>query len=164
MISVEEAAAQIKLGLRRAVLIYHYFAKTLIEELGKEKGTELIKKAIEAYGSHVGSEAREKARKKNLDLKPENFESDLPKYVWEIEEVVIDGEKRSRVHFCPLAAEWISLGDVETARLYCFVDQAKMKAFNPQYEYLHLKNVLDGDPYCELVVRPVHKTEGPSRD
>ena len=112
----------------------------------------------------MGCEAHRKAREKNLDLKPDNFESDLPEYVWKTEEVEIDGEKRSRVLFCPLAAEWISLGDAETARLYCFVDQAKMTAFNPRYEYLHLKNVLDGDPYCELVVREVDERENPPKD
>ena len=58
----------------------------------------------------------------------------------------------------------IALGDTETARLYCFVDQAKMKAFNPDYEYIHLKNILDGDPVCELVIRPVEKPENFSHD
>lgn len=164
MITTDEAADQIKLALRRAALIYHYFARTLVEELGEERGEELIKKTIESYGSHVGCEAHRKAQEKKLDLKPENFESDLPKYVWKIEEIVTDGEKRDRVHFCPLAAEWISLGDTQTARLYCFVDQAKMKAFNPQYEYIHLKNILDGDPFCELVIRPVDKTKSPRQD
>jgi hypothetical protein len=158
MITTDEAAEQIKLALRRAALIYHHFARTLIEEFGEERGQELIKKAIEAYGAQVGGDARQKARSKNLDLKPENFESDLPKYVWQTDEVEVDGEKRSRVHFCPLAAEWLPLGDSKMSRLYCFVDQAKMKAFNPQYEYIHLKNVLDGDDFCELVIRPVGKT------
>jgi len=158
-ITTAEAAAQIKLGLRRAALIYHHFARTLVDELGEKRGRELIKKAVESYGSHVGCEARQKAEDKKLDLKPENFESDLPKYVWQTEEIEIDGEKRSRVYFCPLAAEWMALGDIKTARLYCFVDQAKMTAFNPQYEYVHLKNLLDGDPFCELVIRPVGSVE-----
>lgn len=162
-ISTDEAAAQIKLALRRAALIYHHFARTLVEELGEERGRQLIKKAVESYGSQVGCDARKKARAKNLDLKPENFESDLPKYVWQTEEVEVDGEKRARVHFCPLAAEWIALGDTKTARLYCFVDQAKMRAFNPQYEYIHLKNLLDGDPLCELVIRPVDPVKNSPR-
>ena len=38
-------------------------------------------------------------------------------------------------------------------RLYCFVDQAKQEAYNPDYEFLHLKNVLDGDPYCVFALR-----------
>ena len=164
MITTEEAADEIRLALRRAALIYHHFARTLVEELGEERGRELIKKSIESYGSQVGCEARRKALSRKLDLKPENFESDLPKYVWQTEEVVVDGERRSRVHFCPLAAEWLSQGDAKTARLYCFVDQAKMTAFNPDYEYVHLKNLLDGDPYCELVIRSVDQERDSSRD
>lgn len=38
-------------------------------------------------------------------------------------------------------------------RIYCFVDQAKYEAYNPGLECVHVKNVLDGDPYCELAVR-----------
>lgn len=164
MLTKDDAVQQIRLALRRAALIYHYFAKTLVEELGDEQGRELIKKAIESYGSHVGREAHRKAKGKELELTPENFESDLPKYVWETDQVMVEGEKRSHVHFCPLAAEWLSLGDAKTARLYCFVDQAKMKAFNPRYKYVHLKNILDGDPFCELAVRPVDKDEISTKD
>lgn len=157
MISRKEALRQINQGVRRAALIYHFFAKTLVEELGEQKGTELIRKAINAYGSHIGKMAQEKSLAGGRPLTPENFESDLPDLAWQGEQVTVDGEKRRRVHHCPLAEVWIELGEKKRARLYCLVDQAKMKEFNPEYEYLHIKNILDGDPYCELVVRPVSK-------
>lgn len=153
----KEALHQIQCALRRTALLYHYFSETLINELGEEKGTELIHKAVEAYGTHIGQEAQRKAREKSQALIPENFESDLPELAWKTEAVVVDGEERMRVHHCPLAAEWLTWGQPEKARLYCFVDQAKMKAYNPDYEYIHIKNILDGDPYCELAVRPVKK-------
>ena len=157
MITRKEALRQINLAVRRAALLYHYFASTLVEELGEERGTELIKKVIEAYGNHIGHTAQEKPLAEGRPLTPENFESDLPALAWEGEDVWVDGEKRRRVYLCPLAKEWLDLGEQKRARLYCFVDQAKMKGFNPEYEYVHVKNVLDGDPYCELVVRPVSK-------
>jgi len=157
MIPVGDALKQINLGLRRAAMIYHHFAETLVDELGEGKGKELIRKAIDAYGDRVGREAKKKAQKKGLLLTPDNFESDLPFLAWEAEEVVIEGEKRVRVHRCPLAVEWLKWSDPKKARLYCYVDQAKMRGFNPEYEYVHLKNVLDGDAYCELAVRPVKK-------
>jgi hypothetical protein len=78
---------------------------------------------------------------------------------WEGEQVTVDGEERYRIYTCPLAKEWLEWGEQKTARLYCLVDQAKMKGFNPEYEYFHTKNILDGDPYCELVVRPVSKND-----
>lgn len=164
MISKKDALNQISLALRRTALIYHHFAETLVEELGEEKGKELIRKAIYAYGDRIGKEARKKAQKKGLHLTPENFENDLPELAWKEEMVVVEGEERVRVHHCPLAAEWLEWGDPNKGRLYCFVDQAKMHGFNPDYEYVHIKNVLDGDPYCELAVRPVKKEVAEEND
>lgn len=157
LIPKEEALRQIGLGLRRTALLYHYFARTLADELGEERGKALIRKAIDAYGTHIGKDARRKADEKGLSLTPENFENDLPMLAWKTERVVVEGEERMRVHHCPLAKEWLALGEGKRARPYCYVDQAKMQAFNPNYEYIHVKNILDGDPYCELVVRPVKK-------
>lgn len=157
MIPEKEALRQLNLALRRAALIYHHFAETLVDELGEEKGMQLIRKTVDAYGDHVGREAKKKAQKKGLHLTPENFQDDLPLLAWHGEEVEVDGEKRVRVHHCPLAAEWLEWGDAKKARIYCYVDQAKMRGFNPGYEYVHIKNILDGDPFCELAVRPVKK-------
>jgi hypothetical protein len=157
MIEKEEALRQINLALRRTTMLYHAFGATLIKELGRARGIELIKKAIEAYGTDVGLAAQETAKQKGLKLTPGNFESDLPVLAWKADEVIVDGEKRKRVHFCPVAKDLLKTQDTEVARLYCRVDQAKMQAFNPDYEFLHLKNLMDGDPFCELVIRPVEK-------
>ena len=151
-----EALEQINLALRRAALLYHYFADTLIREFGEDEGRRLILKAIGAYGAHIGQAAGERAHKKGLDAIPENFQDDLPMMAWDAEEVVVDNEKRTRIHHCPLAKVWRELGNPKHARLYCFVDQAKISAFNQGYTYVHHKNVLDGDPHCELAVRPKH--------
>jgi nitroreductase len=154
MMPEKEAVEQIRRALRRMALIYHSFASILIEELGRNRGEEIIKKAVETYGTRIGQEARKEAQEKGWEPTPDKFKSDLPDLAWESEEVEIDGEKRTRVYHCPLAAEWLEWGDSKLARLYCFVDQAKMQGYNPDYEYIHLKNLLDGDPYCELMVRP----------
>lgn len=61
--------------LRRASLIYHFFYETIIDELGEEKGTEMIRKAVDAYGTHMGLAARRKADEKGLARTPENFEN-----------------------------------------------------------------------------------------
>ena len=107
-ISKEEALVQVRLALRRAALIYHYFAKTLIDELGEDRGRELILKAVNAYGEHIGKASRRRAQEKGLALSPQNYQEDLPKMAWEAEPVTVDGEDRTRVHHCPLAAEWLA--------------------------------------------------------
>jgi nitroreductase len=152
-ISKRKELDNVNRALRRGALIYHYFCRTLVEELGEEKGKELIRKAVDAYGERIGQDAKNKAEERGLALVPDNFQSDLPDEAWKTEEVIVDGEERMRIHYCPLASEWLEWGDPEIARLYCYVDQAKMKGFNPAFEYIHVKNLLDGDPYCELVIR-----------
>ena len=90
---------------------------------------------------------------KGQNLSAENYKEDLPSLGWEIDHVVVEGEPRSRVHFCPLADVWREADAVKIGRLYCYVDQAKFKAYNPNLECVHEKNILEGDPYCELAVR-----------
>ncbi len=70
MVLKTEALQQINLGLRRASLIYHFFCETIIDELGEEKGTEMIRKAVDVYGTHMGLAARRKADEKGLARPP----------------------------------------------------------------------------------------------
>ena len=158
MISKEEAFSQLKAMITRTALIHYAFTKTILDELGKEKGKELTQKAIRLYGEMVGKKARESALAKGLPTLAENFQNDLPTLGWaDREKVVVEGEKRARVHTCYLAEAWKELGVPEIGRLYCFVDQAKYEAYNPELECVHTRNVLDGDPYCELAVRTKKK-------
>jgi predicted hydrocarbon binding protein len=155
MITKEEAFQQVKSMITRAALIHWAFAKTLIDELGEKKGKALSKKAIGLYGKEVGRRVKERTLARSLPLTRENFQDDLPDLGWaEREKVEVEGEKRSRVYTCHLARVWKELGVPELGRLYCFVDQAKYQAFNPKLQCVHVKNVLDGDPYCELAIRP----------
>jgi predicted ArsR family transcriptional regulator len=149
----DQAFREVVSIIRRAALIHYHYAKTVIDELGKEKGEKLVLKAIRAYGAAVGSKVREQALAKGLDLALENYQEDLPSLGWEIEPVLVDGEPRARVRECHLAKVWQEQGEPAIGRLYCHMDQAKFTAYNPDLECVHEKNVLDGDPYCELAVR-----------
>jgi hypothetical protein len=150
----KEATQQLKNMISRTALLHYAFTQTLIEELGKKKGEAIALKAIKRYGGFVGQKARKKAEESRLPLTRENFQDDLPSLGWHSrEKVVVDGENRARVHTCYLADTWKELGVAEIGRLYCFVDQAKYETFNPDLECVHTKNVLDGDPFCELTVR-----------
>jgi len=137
---------------RRTAMLYRHFAETLQNELGAEKAHELILKAIYAYGGQIGREARDKTLALGFKLTAENYQDDLPSVGWEKKEVVEDGEKRLLVSRCPLMKEWEGM-DKALASLYCFVDQAKIQAYNPDLEYVHLSKLTEGDPCCTLVVR-----------
>ena len=153
MVSKEVASRQVLSMVNRLALLHHAFTKTLIAELGEKKGTEVILKAIRLYGEKVGKSVREKTLAKGLKLLQENYQEDLPLFGWSIQGVQVEGEQRARVLECHLAKAWKDLGAPELGRLYCYMDQAKYEAYNPELECVHIKNVLDGDAYCELAVR-----------
>jgi hypothetical protein len=165
----KECAAEVRLIAQRLALMYHFFATTLVEELGRGEGERLIQKAIEAYGVHVGTNSRAQVEALGLPPTPENASkaADLPAYGWETgmrqDE---NGERFPVVYSCPFAETWKELGPEaeRLGRLYCWVDQAKQKGYNPDYEFLTTRNVLEGDPWCEFAVRPAGGSDAPPAD
>ncbi|MBI9047412.1 MAG: L-2-amino-thiazoline-4-carboxylic acid hydrolase [Anaerolineaceae bacterium] len=157
-INKDECAEQVGLMARRTSLLHYYFSKTLLDELGEEEGMRLIKKSVWAYGEHCGNVIREKLDEMGLPNNEENFgkNPDLPNVGWDVgSSVQEDGSERLIVKYCPLADAFMQLGEdgIRLGREYCWVDQAKQHGYNPDYEFLHTKNVLDGDPYCEFLVQ-----------
>ncbi len=145
-------AENVRRALHRTALLYQHFAQTLHAELGPEKAKELILHAIYSYGAQIGAEAKARTLAKGLPLTAENYSDDLPTIGWQSQTDLVDGENVTTVSCCPLAEEWKDM-DQELAGLYCYVDQAKMQAYNPDLCYVHLSKLLDGDGCCRLVVR-----------
>lgn len=139
--------------IRRLALLYKHFAETLQTELGPTRAREITRKAIDAYGAQIGREARERNTAAGIPLSAANYADDLPSVGWEMSPEMLNGEDVVKVTKCPLADELKGM-DKELARIYCYVDQAKMEAYNPRLVYIHLKNMLDGDEFCRHVVRP----------
>lgn len=155
-ITVKQATAEVQLLARRMALMYHHIGEVLTERLGKERAQALMKEAIWRYGTECGEQVRLGVQEMGLPLTARNFSRvpDLPALGWDRELIVEDdGEPRPKVNYCPLADVWLKKGSEEMGRIYCFVDQSKFEGYNPALKCLHLKNVLDGDPYCVLAIR-----------
>ncbi len=158
MVTKEECSQQVSLMARRTALLHYFFSKTIIDRLGEKEGKELISKAIWAYGNYCGAFVRKQVEAMGLPLTEENFDTvaDLPAYGWTTDTLTLEsGEVRPIATFCPIAAGIKEIGEdaEKIGRLYCYVDQAKYHAYNPEIEFVHAKNLLDGDPYCEFLVR-----------
>ncbi len=152
---VDEARAQVLTMVERVAMVYYHFATTIIEELGEERGRELISRAIERYGREVGERHRRRVIQAGLEPSCENYKAvpDLARLAWSPESlprVEVDGRQ---LRVCPLAKYWIEKGARDIGRLYCWVDQAKYRAFDPECECRHLQNVLDGDDCCKVVAK-----------
>ena len=48
---------------------------------------------------------------------------------------------------------WHDMGEDKLRRLCCYVDPAKYMVYNPEFNLVHSKAVLDGDSYYELTVK-----------
>ena len=157
-ISLEEAKRQVALVSRRLGLLHLAFAEVLVRHLGEEDGKKMTARAIKEYGRMVGEKKRELAQEEGKELTPETFLglSDLPSIGMhdQIDEVEVDCEKRIRAHGCVMGKVWKELGKDELGRSYCMIDPASCMAFNPELKFVHTKALPDGDPYCELVIRP----------
>jgi len=158
-ITIAECTEEVQLMARRLALLHYYFSEKIVAKLGEEEGQALIEEAVWAYGRHCGNQVLEGVKALGLPPTVENYDRvrDLPRYGWDMDTVTLEsGEVRPIATFCPIADELKKLGERgrELGRIYCYVDQAKFEAYNPDMEFIHAKNVLDGDPYCEFLVRP----------
>lgn len=158
MITVEKCKQQINLMARRLALLDYFFSKTIIDHMGEEEGKAMIKEAIWAYGQYCGKAVMQKVDEMGLPLTEVNFDKvpDLPEYGWDVETHTLEnGEVRPIVRFCPIAAGFKELGPEaeKVGRLYCYVDQAKYAAYNEEMAFIHKMNLLDGDPYCEFLIK-----------
>jgi len=155
----EQCVQDVRRMARRTALLYHYFVTTLVERLGEEKARALTSEAIQRYGEHIGRTVRQGVEAMGLTNDVENYSKypDLPSVGWEGTVAETEQCPRQRVLYCPLAAVWKEMDAEALGRLYCYVDQAKYRAFNPNAELVHTRNVLDGDPYCEFDVRLIEE-------
>jgi hypothetical protein len=157
-IPIEEAKQQVALACRRLGLLHLAFAEVLVAQLGAAEGRRMVARAIKEYSRLIGEKKKELAGEKLLDLSQDSFLelSDLPSFGMHdgIEQVEVAGEKRIRAHGCVMGEVWNEYGGGELGRFYCLVDPASSMAFNPEFKLIHTKSLPDGDPYCELVMRP----------
>ena len=165
MVSLEKAKRQVAMVCERLALLHLAFARTMVDELGEEKGRELVLKAIKKYGNYIGEEVRKGVIAQGLEPDPANYGAgtarDLPEFGMHdgMEKVQVEGETRVRARGCVMGKVWEKYGESELGRLYCYIDPAKYMSYNPEGKLVHTKAIPDGDDCCELVVRPTTEKE-----
>ena len=158
-IPIDEAAHEVALTARRMALLHIAYARTLVDQLGPDRGKELIVKAIRAYGSWIGEEVRDAVRAQGIDPTPENYGTgearQLPSFGMHagVEHIESKAGTRLRAYGCVMGKTWNELGESELGRLYCLVDPAKYIAYDGVHALAHLKTIPDGDEFCEFCIR-----------
>lgn len=154
-VPLEDAKDQVRKVCVRLALLHYAFAKTLVDELGEEKGKQVTMNAIKLYSKIIGGNVAERIKSQGLPNTPQNYKEDLPSYGMHdgTEPVEVEGELRMRAFGCVMGKVWRELDAERLGRIYCYVDPAKYMAYNPDFKLIHCKTMPDGDEYCELAVR-----------
>jgi len=164
-IPIDEAAHEVALTARRIALLHIAYARTLVDQLGPDRGKELIVKAIRAYGVRIGEEVRDAVGAQGIDPTPENYGAgearQLPLFGMHagIEHVETEAGTRLRAYGCVMGRTWNELEESELGRLYCLVDPAKYIAYDGVHALAHLKTIPDGDEFCEFCLREATEEE-----
>ncbi|NHJ31770.1 MAG: hypothetical protein FK732_02800 [Asgard group archaeon] len=137
-VTLEQAAEEVEIAIKRLALMHLSYAKILVDEYGKEKGKELIIKAIIEYGARIG---------KNTT----RGERDLPKFGVH-KEVFQDESGEFIVKGCNLAKVFKEYDELELGALYCFVDPAKSMAADLSQKVIHKTCEACGDDKCTFAV------------
>lgn len=162
-VAKSDAAQQVRTAVIRLALMHIAYARTLVNELGPERGKELIIKAIMEYGRLVGERIREGhqdlpdyglhdkysyAGKEYFDRRerpePANGKLDFSQYA---------------VFGCVLAKIFAEYGEEDLGSLYCYVDPAKTMSSNPTQKMIHTACELLGDTHCAFDIVPTTPKE-----
>jgi len=136
------------------------FTRILIDQVGKEKAKELIRKARYDAWYEMGRKAAEALGN------PKDIDSYINEYVYKFMspgkkpyvppqqlERVSDKKAIFRTRYCFLAKELLKERDKETlevVKAYCCHDIAWANGFNPEMKFELTKFFLDGDDCCEF--------------
>jgi hypothetical protein len=166
-VPLKEAIEQVETAFIRLALMHLSFSNILVQELGEEKGKELILKSIIEYGKRVGKRVLEG----HDDLPHYGVHS---KYIYnenvytnarEIFSLIDEGDfdfSKLEIHGCILAKIFQENNEEDLGKLYCYIDASNSMSTNPNTKAIHTKCVLCGDEYCQIT--SVETTEKERRD
>jgi len=165
-VPIEEAEEQVRRALVRLGLLHLAFARTLVDELGEEKGKALILKSIADYGIRIGERGKAKVLSQGKDPKSEPFPADLPTFGLQStpgQKLELgEGEVSHSLGFgCVMSEVWREYGESELGRLYCYVDPLKSLSYNSDTVHFHARvgEIEDGKWICEHITRYTDEAE-----
>ncbi|MCG3216385.1 MAG: L-2-amino-thiazoline-4-carboxylic acid hydrolase [Candidatus Heimdallarchaeota archaeon] len=164
VVPLSEAIDQVEIAMIRLAFMHLSFSKTLVKELGEEKGKELIIRSIIEYGRMISDRTKEG----HPDLSNYGIHG---KYVYEGKEYIdvrdllkqaINEEldfSKLEIHDCILSHVFKEQDEEDLGKLYCYVDAAKSMATDPKQKAIHSKCTLCGDDFCQIVSVKTTKQE-----
>ena len=137
-------------GAKDKVQLAAYFAKEMIEELGRDKALEIIGKAYQKYSNDVFPEPY-------LDIpmeqRFEKFKEDLKAKAEQEKHFIIveDSDTHIKVRFnrCPTYEVYSDYGIPEVCQKYCDGDFEAFRRVHPKLQVTREHEIAYGDAYCD---------------
>jgi hypothetical protein len=132
--------------------MFSLMAKTIIDALGRERGEEIIKKAVEDFGEERGRRIAQRVKALGKPLSFRNFliytdldTSAILSYMPKIE----NGNLLLEIDRCDFSQGARDWGLLEYFNYYCrYVDEAILRGYNPDLKLEVPKNISAGDDIC----------------
>lgn len=144
----EEITVETRKMAKQLAMVYYYFAKLIVDEMGETEGTKFVKKVLRKIAIERGKAMRSEAARLGLPLTQESMwkVNDLPKYTFPADGHVGDA-------YCPYAVFWEEKGALgkKLGLLWCdIIDPWKIRAFvGPTHKlWKYGKNLNLKDDFC----------------
>jgi hypothetical protein len=134
---------------RQGIEMAAYFAKQLIEELGKEKALEILSRAFEKYTeSNIKKALEGVPLEKRFEEWGERMERNAQNQHWIRVETCMDKEIAVKVTSCAAHQIFSENGLTEVCQKYCDSDFATAKLIHPKARLILTKRLAYGDDHC----------------
>lgn len=131
--------------------LYYYITREVIKDFG-EDAKKSIERAIIEFGRERGRNIAKKVKEAGLPLTIENLDRfyDIPLAEgWNLNRTYGENCKHNITEGCTQAKVWLEKDWAEVGHIYCLVDFAIREGYSDNIEFQAVKNMLQGDPYCE---------------
>jgi hypothetical protein len=137
---------------KNKVLLAAYFAKEMIEDLGRDRAMEIIGRAYQQYSndtfpeSYLNLPEEERFGKFKEDMREKSVSG---KHF----EIVEESDTHFKVRFnrCPYFEVYADLGIPEVCRAYCDADFEAFPHLHPKLRVTREHEIAYGDSYCDHV-------------
>jgi predicted ArsR family transcriptional regulator len=132
------------------VLLAAYFAKELIEELGRDKALEIIGRAYQKYSNDTFSEPYLNVP---LEERFQRFKTALKAEAEQGRHFTVVGESDThiqvRFHRCPYYEVYSDYGIPEVCQKYCDGDYEAFRIVHPRLRVMREHEIAYGDGFCD---------------
>ena len=131
--------------------LYYHLTKAVIDDFGEE-ALESFRRGISAFGFERGQKIAQEVKKAGLPLTLENLDRfyDIPIVEgWDPHRVYENDRKISTTERCTFADVWLEKDWAEIGQIYCLTDIAIREGYSANVKFSPVKNILEGDPYCQ---------------